>query len=779
MQVAIEMRNVYVLNALLEDRRTNINAVHDELEQMIAELERDNEEIVQDDEETKQYKDAIQALNLIFSARKSEIRSKLSKDTNKDTSQSGQALFQYLYERNSKDFKLRFTKAYKDFDDGNYTLLQFATLHSLEDVVRLLLESGADTNATAKIEKRSPILIASINNKHEIMKLFLSSATDNKLDVNVTDTKGNTPLHYVSKTEYLDCIVDLMRRGADLKRKNIFNKSPLPVKSVEKFLNKSLQTNDKLPGDEGYEIIFDYSFLIAHKEKGTQPNLPPEGEQPLINDPESGTRNFQFPEKLKYEMDFLFYMSQSNEHGKLMKHPIIMNFLHMKWQRVKLYFYINISIYFIFAVLLNAYILLNIEHNAMNGSESGITSNDTKTSQSNLTSSGFHVAWVPILIFLLYFAVREILQFALSPKVYFTNYENILDISIILCSGYIIFSSEWQESLVVITIILSWTELILFTGRLPKLSKNIEMLKTVSLNYVKFLLSYIFLLIAFAFSFYSLLHKNAINSITKCHENEDQYFFMNPIMSLMKTFVMMTGEFQAESLASGMANSPTLFWLFALFVFIIAMVLLNLLTGLAVSDTKTIKSNADQLCRNSRIRLIYEYEKSLLHWYIFEEKWPKYTILLPFTRFQKMMIKNISLFPDKSYTKSILILPNKGPKTVFERSGLSEAKGGDNLESDNATQANGRSWLQCIQNLLTNSGQNASYNKTLAIIGEATCIISKRSEPDINNMKENFGQIQEALKENESKLSKIANKMDVLFQKLSEEIRCYQKRGGT
>ena len=36
LQVAIEMRNDYVLNALLEDRRTNINAVHDKLEQMIA-----------------------------------------------------------------------------------------------------------------------------------------------------------------------------------------------------------------------------------------------------------------------------------------------------------------------------------------------------------------------------------------------------------------------------------------------------------------------------------------------------------------------------------------------------------------------------------------------------------------------------------------------------------------------------------------------------------------------------------------------------------------------
>ena len=60
----------------------------------------------------------------------------------------------------------------------------------------------------------------------------------------------------------------------------------------------------------------------------------------------------------------------------------------------------------------------------------------------------------------------------------------------------------------------------------------------------------------------------------------------------------------------------------------------------------------------------------------------------------------------------------------------------------------------------------------MAIIGEATRIISKRSEPDIINMKENYVQIQEALKENESK---IANKMDVMFQKLSEEIRSIRR----
>ena len=145
--------------------------------------------------------------------------------------------------------------------------------------------------------------------------------------------------------------------------------------------------------------------------------------------------------------------------------------------------------------------------------------------------------------------------------VYFTNYENILDISIIFFSGYILVLSEWQETFIVITIILSWTELILLTGCLPILSRNIEMLKTVSLNYFWFLLSYLFLLIAFAFSLYSLLHKNVTNSSTNYHDRQNELSFMNSIMTVMKTFVMMMGEFEFESMVSEMENSATYFCL--------------------------------------------------------------------------------------------------------------------------------------------------------------------------------------------------------------------------
>jgi len=233
------------------------------------------------------------------------------------------------------------------------------------------------------------------------------------------------------------------------------------------------------------------------------------------------------------------------------------------------------------------------------------------------------------------------------------------------------------------------------------------------------------------------------------------------------------GEFQAESLASKMANSPTCFCLFALFVFIIAMVLLNLLTGLAVSNTHDIESNAKQLSLVSRIRLIYEIESTLFQWYTFVEKWPKYILLRHFTNFQKSKIKNISIFPDTSYKKSIHVLPNKGPNIVFVNDKLNKGEDRDKLDSGHATPVYGGSRFRdsCIRNLCSIcNARNTSCKMTSAIIGEATHIISKRSEPNVNNMKENLGQIQDALKENESKLSKIENKIEELFENYQKKL---------
>jgi esterase/lipase len=119
-------------------------------------------------------------------------------------------------------------------------------------------------------------------------------------------------------------------------------------------------------------------------------------------------------------------------------------------------------------------------------------------------------------------------------------------------------------------------------------------------------------------------------------------------------------------------------------------------------------------------------------------------------------------------------LPNEGQNIVFEHNGLSEVEDGDELDSVHVTQVLEGSRARHIPNSHTSSkGQNTSCKMTLVIIREATHIISKRSQPDVNNMKENFCQMQEALKENiESMLSKMENKMEE-NQKLLEN---YQQK---
>jgi hypothetical protein len=68
-----------------------------------------------------------------------------------------------------------------------------------------------------------------------------------------------------------------------------------------------------------------------------------------------------------------------------------------------------------------------------------------------------------------------------------------------------------------------------------------------------------------------------------------------------------------------------------------AMVLLILLTGLAVSDTEAIKTNAEHLSRFTHKTYLWngKHPSSVVH---FVEKWPKYSFLRPFVEYIKSKI---------------------------------------------------------------------------------------------------------------------------------------------
>ena len=150
-----------------------------------------------------------------------------------------------------------------------------------------------------------------------------------------------------------------------------------------------------------------------------------------------------------------------------------------------------------------------------------------------------------------------------------------------------------------IALLLGWFELLMMSGRLPLLSVQHEMFRTVCWTFLKFMAGYVTLLIAFALSFYILFKGSS--------EEGDAEMFANIPITLLKTIVMFTGEFDASSLSFD--NLPyTSHLIFLLFVVLVAIVLLNLLNGLAVNDTGEIRRNAETLSLAARAKLISRIE---------------------------------------------------------------------------------------------------------------------------------------------------------------------------
>jgi hypothetical protein len=156
-------------------------------------------------------------------------------------------------------------------------------------------------------------------------------------------------------------------------------------------------------------------------------------------------------------------------------------------------------------------------------------------------------------------------------------------------------SIEANRHLFAIAILLWWFELVLILGRHPLFSVQTEMFKTVSWTFLKFTARYIVLILAFACSFYILFKKDV--------KEDDVVLFTNPFISVVKTIVMFTGEFEASDLPFDTLPG-TSHVIFLLFVFFVAIILLNLLNGLAVGDTGDVRKIAETLSLVARARLI-------------------------------------------------------------------------------------------------------------------------------------------------------------------------------
>ncbi|XP_049770969.1 serine/threonine-protein phosphatase 6 regulatory ankyrin repeat subunit C-like [Schistocerca cancellata] len=499
-------------------------------------------------------------------------------------------------------------------DYCGYTLLQYAAEKGLYEVAEALLKR-VNLSMSYDANGRTPLMLACVQNDCKMVRLLLEADGIGSSNVNAFDSKNNTALHFAAENGDLEIVLILLRHGADVCARNKTGKYPFSAEQLEAILDKNLYTKgNRLPSHRNYVVVFNYRLLVRHRQcSPPTANLSSIFRRPCkVGKTRRGVQTAPGLQSQYSEMYFLNCLINSKQHTSLLHHPVISSFLKLKYDRAKWLLYLNLFLSMIFAILINTFIGVHISNR---------DSDDETVTEFSLR--------VVVIILAVIMSVRVLLQYLLSPLPCFKNLENAVAFLVIIFTGLVLSGSlgSWSHAALTGSVLSSWLHLFVLTGRHHLFSKNFEMFKTVSANYLRLLGSYIFVVFAFAFSFYIIFSHVPISNRNSSiqfpeniservanlpsHENSSECaennFFESPTRAIFKTFIMMTGEYDAGDLPFR-SNFWTGAIVFILFLFLLPVVLLNLLTALAISDEQRIRSMAGTLKLVIQVKFLWETE---------------------------------------------------------------------------------------------------------------------------------------------------------------------------
>lgn len=466
--------------------------------------------------------------------------------------------------------------------------------------------------------------------------------------INAQDENSLPCIHYAIKYKIDYMVMELLRSGANIE---------LVVKNLRKglfedFLNSCITTNNRLEDDNEFEIKIDYRFLI--------PALQSKCDSATINSIQKTPQESKISmpvtnEKFSPELRPLKKIAENEELKQFLLHPVLSSFVLLKWNKINFLIYINL--FFIIFYMLT-FIPYNVICQTMNKEERN-------------ESFYYHFFKISSFISLTLLIFRESTQFLMSIKKYVCSKGNWIDMTFILSSLVIlIFEDEIPKHpmrvLRTVIILLAVTDYFNLLGLLPLMSISLytKMFRKVAWTFVKSLAFYSVMILGFAFSFYTLhgdkfaeVNENFFKNGRDNNTNDmpatngtrsERYNNFNTVwLSIIKNYVMLTGELEASYMH---LEGPSYAALFLLFIFLVTIVLYNLLNALAVSDTQEIKSDAKLIDLHQRIFTMEESEEA-----IFKRN----------SRASKYFKEIISLFPKTIQNGSIKIMPNGGNRVMI------------------------------------------------------------------------------------------------------------------
>lgn len=413
------------------------------------------------------------------------------------------------------------------------------------------------------------------NNQKKCFDLLMDHPKCNRHLINAYDEVGLPAIYYSVRYKNDYITMKLLKNGAYVGTViNGIRKSLL-----EDFLNSTITTNDRFNDDEDLEIRIDYSFLSPPCKDTTvkkRVKRPKEARNSTSNSQETAIPIPipKSPEHVKIltcdnheqyseEIRPLKKIAEHPELQHFIAHPTIASFILLKWNKLSFLVYINMAMILFFMLSFIPFIVL------------------CQTVPEEERSGSFSYIFFQVLSFisLSMLVVREVTQCMLSFTQYFCNFSNWIDICLMTASLVILlFESQIPNHvsrlLRTCIILLAAAEYFNLLGMVPIMSVSIhtKMFKRVCTTFVKSLTFYSMMIIAFALSFYTLqgdkfskdiqkLNKEGPNNstndipVTNATRNERFNNFNTVGSSIIKSFVMLTGELETSYVSCKMISS--------------------------------------------------------------------------------------------------------------------------------------------------------------------------------------------------------------------------------
>ncbi|XP_078071627.1 transient receptor potential cation channel subfamily A member 1b [Mustelus asterias] len=568
------------------------------------------------------------------------------------------------------------TKLLNEGDEKGMTPLHLAVQNGHTKVVQLLLRKGALLLRDYKCW--TSLHYAAFGGYTQTMEVLLQ--TDATL-LNRVDENGNTALHLAAREGHSEAVHLLLARGADLTLNNneasffheaIRNKrkeatsaiiqSDRLVEATVAFLHGSsmqcpvLELIEHLP--EAFKDLLD-RCMIESSEDRKSIDFSIEYNFTFLQCPLKYKKQQKEDENIQYTpLTALNAMMRFNR-AELLNHPVCTQFLKMKWQAYGLRAHIiNMALYSVLLLPLTFLIIVSRGHAF--DDEAPTTFNFTQTVivpwKKYQESILYQLCTTAVFVMSIFGICKEVYQLLQQRWQYLLDATNQLDWLIYVAS--ILFVIPWifhvrisiQWECGTFCAYATWLNFLLYLQRFDICGIYVVMFGEILNTLFHIMILFFFLILAFGLTFYILLY--------------EQMAYKTPILSLMKTLAMMTGDINYNEnfltpYSTNKMRYPVLtFGMLIMFLLVIPILLMNLLIGLAVGDIAEVQRTASLKRIAMQISLHTSLEKKLPYWFLNRVDHEKITVYP--NKPCGTVIKTLRRFSRPQLTDTSIELKNNG-----------------------------------------------------------------------------------------------------------------------